>query len=496
MEELGLVGDLAVVATAAVAGGVLARLLKLPTIIGYLAAGILIGPNTPGPTGDIEEVQTIADLGVALLMFTLGIEFSVRELRDYRGFALVGGAGATAVLVLLGTSAALALGLSTREAVVIGMAASISSSMVGLRLLEGRGQIGARPGRLAIVASLVQDMSVVLMLALIPAIAGDEGDVPADLALGVLKAAALLGGLLLIGDRILPYVLTRVAASRSRELFLLTVVALALVTASVSAEAGLSLALGAFLAGLIISESEYAHRIVAEVFPLREVFAVVFFVAIGMLLDPDVFTERPDVILLLVALGTFLRILLIGGAAALFRFPLRFSLTAAVALATVGEFSFVIASQATEEGILGEDLNDAIIASVLLTMVLASLLFLVHERVLEWARAAPAIGPPLRPRTEAHLPEEARLVNHAIIVGYTPAGREVASALAMRGFRFAVIDEDPVTFRELSGAGIPVILGNPEVPLILKQAGIDRAWVLAVALLDPRWNLWQRRHVN
>ena len=192
MEELGLVGDLAVVAVAAVIGGVAARLLKLPAILGYLAAGIVIGPNTPGPAGDIEDVQTFADLAVALLMFTLGIDFSVREIREYRAIALLAGAGSTIGVLGLGILAGLALGLSTEESVIAGMAASVASAMVAIRLLEDRGLLGATVGRVTIVTSLVNDLGVVFMLTIIPVMAGDGEDVPREigLALAQIRRAA------------------------------------------------------------------------------------------------------------------------------------------------------------------------------------------------------------------------------------------------------------------------------------------------------------------
>lgn len=485
MEDLGLVGDLAIVAAAAVAGGAVARALRLPTVLGYLLAGIAIGPHTPGPSGDISDVGTVADLGVALLMFTLGIQFSLKDLNELKGIGITGGVLGSLALASTAAALAMAFGMDTEPALIVGMATSISSSMVALKLLEERGLIGAAPGRVTIAISLVQDMTVVVMLTLIPVIGGDEGTLLEDLLLAIVKAAALLAGIWLIGNYVLPAVLGRIAVSRSRELFLLTVVALALGTASVSAEAGLSLAFGAFIAGILLSESEYAHRTLVEVLPLREVFAVVFFVAIGMLFDPASFSDEPELIALVVALGVFLRIGVIGGVAVLFRQPVRIALAAGVALASVGEFSFVIASEALGEGIITPQQNEALVAAVLISIASAPLLFMVHEHVLQVARAAPILAEVLRPRSDSYFPEGTRLVNHAVIVGYTQAGREVATALALRDFKYVVIDEDPQVFRRLSGAGVPVILGNAALPPIMEQAAIDRAFVLVVTVSDP-----------
>lgn len=485
MEELGLVGDLAIVAAAAVVGGVIARLLRLPTVLGYLAAGIVIGPNSPGPSTDVRDVQLVADLGVALLMFTLGIQFSIRELNEYRRLAVVAGLGVTVAMVGAGAVVGLALGLTEEQAIVAGMATAISSTMLALRMLEDRGLLGAPAGRIAIVTSLVGDLTVVVMLVLIPLLGGEEKNLALELLWALGKALALLAGVWVVGTLVLPRVLGRIAVSRSRELFLITMVALALGTATLSHEAGLSLAFGAFLAGLIISESEYAHRTLAEVIPLREVFAVVFFVAIGMLINPDSFIDDPDLVVGIGAVGIFVKIVLLAGAGLLLGYPARAVVPAAVALGNMGEFSFVLASQALNEGVINAQLNEAILASVLVTIAISPLLFMGNERALAWAESAPVFGTVLRPRTDFSLPEETRVVNHAIIVGYTRAGREVADALTARSFKYVVIDDDTSVFRELSTAGVPVILGDASVPAILERADVERARVLVITVQDP-----------
>ena len=485
MEELGLVGDLAIVAAAAVVGGAVARLLKLPTVIGYLAAGIAIGPHTPGPSGDIDDVQTVADLGVALLMFTLGVRFSLGELREYRGMSLVAGVLVTIGMLGLGTLLGVALGLTTEQAIVAGMVVCISSSMIAIRVLEDSGLIGAPGGRIAIVVSLVQDMLVVVLLVLIPVLAGEGDDLVAEIGLAFLKAGALLAGIWVIGTVVIPPLMVRIAASRSRELFLLSIVALALGTASLSFTAGLSLAFGAFLAGIIISESEYAHRTLVEVLPLREVFAVVFFVAMGMLINPDSIAEEPFLVFGIAGLAVVGKIVLLTASGMLFGFSARTVLPAAVALGNMGEFSFVLASQAVEEGILTAELNEALLASVLLSIAVSPLLFLGHERALAYAQALPGLRLVLQSPAAAAIPDETRLVNHAIIVGYTQAGREVAAALEGRGFRYVIIDDDPMVQRRLKSQGVPAIFGDASVPAVLEMAAIERARVCVVTVVDP-----------
>jgi CPA2 family monovalent cation:H+ antiporter-2 len=483
MEELGLVGNLAVVMAAALLGGAVARMLRLPALLGYLAAGLVIGPNT-GLVDDIDEVQTVADLGVALLMFTLGIRFSLRELVRVRGLSVFGGLSQIGLMIALGTLLGWALGLSTDEALLLGAVVSISSTMVALRLLEDRGEIGAPAGRVGVAFALMQDMAVVPLIVMIPVIGGDDGNVLPSLALAAVKAVGLLAGVWIVGTFIVPRVLARVSLAHSRELFLLTVVTLALGTASVSFLAGLTLAFGAFLAGLLVSESEYAHRTLAEVFPLREVFAVVFFVAVGMLIEPASFADQPEIVFGAAVLGIIGKLALVGGIAVAFGYSRRAALTAGIALGNMGEFSFVLASEGVSEGVFDSEINEAVLAAVLLSIAISPMLLLGQDALFRALRAVPGFGMLLEERTEAHVPEREALVNHAVVCGFDEAGREVAAVLAQRGFRFLVIDQDPVVFRQLRAQGVPCILGDPALPSVLVQAELERARVLAVTLID------------
>ncbi|MEX0684298.1 MAG: cation:proton antiporter [Dehalococcoidia bacterium] len=485
MEDLGLVGDLAVVATAALIGGGLARALRLPPMLGYLAAGVFIGPHTPGPSSDIDDVQAVADLGVALLMFTLGVQFSLRELAKMRSIAFAGGIVTAVVMLGAGILAGLALSLSTEEAIVAGMALGISSTMVALRLLEDRGMVGALPGRIAIAISLAQDLLVVVFIVMIPVVGGEGDSFLRELGLAGLKAIAVLAGVAVIGVIAVPRLLALITRSRSRELFLLTVVALALGTASISFTAGLSLAFGAFLAGLIISESEYAHQTLAEVFPLREVFAVVFFVGIGMLINPDAFVDHPEIIIVMVLLSLALRPALITGASVALALPLRAALPAAVALGAMGEFSFVLLSEAGEEGITSGETAEALLAAVVVSMAISPVMFLGQDRVMRWVSSLSPVQSAMAARVEVYTNADERLANHAIVVGYEAAGREVTEALRARGFRYVVIDHDPLRIRQLAADGVSAILGDAAVPAILQHAGVERARVMVVTLTDP-----------
>ena len=484
MEELGLVGDLAVVAAAALVGGGLARLLRLPTVLGYLAAGLVIGPETSGLVDDIDQVQTVADLGVALLMFTLGIRFSLRELTRVRGLAVAGGLGQIGLMIVAGYALGLVLGLEPEEAVLLGAVVSISSTMVALRLLEDRGEISGSAGRVGVAFALMQDLAVVPLIVLIPILAGNEDNLGLSIALAAGKAAAVLAGVTVVGLFVVPWVLSRVTLARSRELFLLSVVALALGTASVSSLAGLSLAFGAFLAGLLVSESEYAHQTLAEVFPLREVFAVVFFVAVGMLIDPAIFGDDPEIVFGVAALGVLGKMMLITGIAVTFGYTRRAALTAGMALANMGEFSFILASEGVDEGVFDPALNESILAAILLSIAVSPALLAGQNLMIRTLRALPGLAWFVEERTEVYLPETEVMVNHTVVCGFDEAGRELVTALSHRGFTYLVIDQDPVVIRRLTEREVPCILGDPALPSVLELAELERARVVAVTLAD------------
>lgn len=482
MDDLGLVGDLAIVGGAALFGGLAARLLRLPVILGYLAAGLVISPNTPGFVGDLDTVRTIADLGVALLMFTIGIRFSIRELVRSREVGMIGG---TAQIALAGAGGAMigyGIGLTMEQAVVLGAIAALSSTMVALRTLEQAGEIGQAPGRIAISMALMQDLAAVPMIVMIPVLAGGEEDPLTAVGLAAGKGVALVAGVWIIGTALVPRLLGKITEWRSRELFLLTIVVLALGAASISSAAGLSIAFGAFLAGLLVSESEYAHRTLAEVLPLREVFAVVFFVAAGMLIDPASFVDDPEIVLALAGVGIAGKAALVSGIAGAFGYSQRAAVTAGLALANMGEFSFVMAAEALDQGLFDEKLNEAVLAGVLTSVAANPFLFMARHRLARRFSVGPLWGRLGHRRDE---PEEVPgMINHAVVCGFDEVGNEIVSVLTQRGFRCLVIDEDPVAVRYLGRQGVPSILGDPSLPTVLEAAGLERARVLVVTVAD------------
>ena len=485
MEDLGLVGDLAVLLVAALAGGAVAHALRLPVLLGYLAAGLAIGPHTPGFVSDAEQVQTLADLGVALLMFSLGVRFRFRQLLAARSVALLGGGIQVCAMIGLGVLVGWGLGIDRDASLLLGGAIALSSTMVALKLLEERGELDTVHGRVVAGIALVQDLSLVPIIVVIPAIAGGEGNTGQAFGLAVGKAAVLLVGMYVLGAQVMPRLLGRVAATRSRELFLLTIVALALGTAAVSFLAGLSLAFGAFLAGMLVSESEYAQQTLVEVLPLREIFAVVFFVSIGMLIDPNVFVDDPQTVLAIAAAGVFGKLVLVSGLTLAFGNMARTAVGAGMALANMGEFSFVLATVGVDKEIFSEELNSALLAAVSLSIAAAPFLVRAHPGLAAVLASTPLVKGVFQDEGTPPAPEAPEpLVNHVVIAGYGGAARELARVLAGRGFRYLVVDEDPVTIRRLRRAGVPCIYGDASNPAVLEQTRLERAKVLVITTSD------------
>jgi CPA2 family monovalent cation:H+ antiporter-2 len=468
---------------AAVVGGALAHYLRLPVIVGYLAAGVVIGPLAPGDFGDPDRLELAAEFGVAFLMFALGVQFSFRELAHIRGLAVLGGSTQILLTMALGLPVGRALGLDAGEAVYLGALMALSSTMVALKILESRGELGTLHGRAAVGLLIVQDVAVVPLMILLPAATGADGGGTAALGEAAGKAVLLLGAAYLLGTRLVPWLLFRVASTNSRELFVLAIVALAVGFAVGSSFLGLSLAFGAFLAGLIVSESEFSYRTLAEVLPLRDVFATIFFVAMGMLIDPGFILDHADQVAVIAAAlvaGKFLIVLAVAGAAGLRG---KTPLMTALVLAQAGEFSFVLAQVGIDEGVIDSDLNSAFLGAAMVSIILSPLLLRLASVMLGGLRMLPVARPfftePVGVYTGGE-PEELR--RHVVICGYGDAGRELAEAVMRRGFRCLVVDLNPYIISDLRRHQVPCVYGDASQPEVLRQCRLESAQVLAVTV--------------
>ena len=368
-EDLRFILNLGVAVLAALVGGAIAARLRQPTIVGYLVAGIVIGPFTPGFVGDQEQITVLADIGIVLLLFALGVQFPLRDLVSVRGVAVGAALLQVGATTIAGAVAAGALGFDVRSAVVIGVTLAISSTLVVVKLLVERGELDAAHGRALVGWMLVQDLVTIVVAATLPALTGSDPLGPLLLAAGRVALFLLLASV--VGTRLLPAAFRIVARLGSSELFLLAVIATALVAAVASAAVfGLSLALGAFVAGLLIAESELSHQAVAEVVPFRDLFAVLFFVSVGMLVDPASIAAQAGLVMVFVVIAVGLKGILAGAFARVFGLPARSAILLGATLAQVGEFSFILAEEALGLGILSQPAYDVLLGTAVVSIVL------------------------------------------------------------------------------------------------------------------------------
>lgn len=483
MEDIGLVLDLVMALGAAMVGGFAAHRLGLPVLIGYVLAGVLVGPHTPGFFADYERVQLLANLGVAFLMFALGVELSFAELQRMRRIALVGGAIQIPVTIVLGLVAGYAIGWSLPTAVLLGGAFAISSSIVAIKLFLGRGEATSPQARSALSLGVVQDLSLVPMLALLPLLAGNGDDLGANLVRSLGVAIIALGAVVLLGTRVVPRILFLVSGTGSRELFLLTVVAIALGTALASYSAGLSLALGAFLAGLVVSESEFDSQVLAEIIPLRDLFATLFFVALGMLIEPSILAGQTGLILILVAVLVVGKTVIGTGSLLAARVDPRTATLAAIAMAQIGEFSFVLAGSGLGFGVISGPEYSLILEVALGSILVAPVLMRFGPSLATVVENLPGIQRRLAAEMGPE-PEPVGHVRHVVICGYGRVGSELGAALMRRGLKFTVIEINPAVVRELRVAGVAAFYGDSGSEPLLVRAGIQRARTIAVTATD------------
>ncbi|MDP9371356.1 MAG: cation:proton antiporter [Chloroflexota bacterium] len=482
-EELHLLLNVAVAVAIALVGGLLAHALRQSVIVGYLLAGMAIGPFTPGFIGDREEIAALAEVGVIFLMFALGIEFSLKELARVRGVALVGTGAQVLLTIAAGVGLGAFLGWPLPQGLFFGGVIAISSTMVILKTLLDRGEVTASHGRVLLGMLIVQDLIVVILIVLLPQLLAGADAALSDSALLFVKAGAFIGATLFLGARVVPRLMARVERLRSPELFLLTAVALALGTATVSALLGLSPALGAFMGGLMLTETEFDHRVVAEVVPMRNLFATLFFVSVGMLIDPPFIWRNLPAVAGLALFIMAVKILATMVAVLPFRLGGKTAVFTSLGMLQIGEFSYVLARTGREIGAIGESLNSLILAASLVTIVLTPGAFWIAPRVDRALARVPALGRLFAARSTVLAPEET-LAGHAIVAGYGRVGRHVADGLRATGLPVVVIEEDLHLVQGLTAAGVPAIYGDASYASVLAAAHPERARLIVVALPD------------
>jgi monovalent cation:H+ antiporter-2, CPA2 family len=498
--DTDLINIIAVGLALAFVMGAAAHRLRLSPLVGYLLAGIFVGPFTPGFVADQDLANQLSELGVMLLMFGVGLHFSLEDLLEVKAIAIPGALVQIAVATLLGWGMAWGMGWSPLNGFVFGLALSVASTVVLLRAMEDRRLLDTKRGRIAVGWLIVEDVAMVLALVLLPALAevvngkpGAEADTAAAgsgsgmaiaMAIGwtLLKLGLFVAVMLVVGRRVIPWTLERIAATGSRELFTLSILAIALGVAFGSAALfGVSFALGAFFAGMLLNESELSQKAANDSLPLRDAFAVLFFVSVGMLFDPSILLDRPWQVL-----ATFL-IIVVGKSVAafaivrLFKHPTGTALTISVSLAQIGEFSFILAGLGVSLEILPPEGRDLILAGALLSIVANPFLFSWLDR---WqarqaakAAAVEESEPPPGPSLDVS--------DHAIIIGYGRVGSELARVLRERGVPLIVIDDNGDHVARAHAAGVPAIRGSATADKVLAEARPEKAKIVVLAIPQP-----------
>ncbi len=480
--ELQLIFNMTIAIAVALAGGLVAHWLRQSPIVGYLVAGMLIGPFTPGFVGEREQIAVLAEVGVIFLMFALGIEFSLKELARIKGPAILGTSVQIILIMLAGTGLGMILGWPPMQSLFFGGIISVSSTMVILKNLMNRGEVASNHGRLLLAMLIVQDLVVVLLILLLPKLASDTDSAAFELLWVALKALLFIGVTLFLGARVVPSLMARVEQLRSPELFLLTAVVLALGTASASALLGLSPALGAFMGGLMLTETEFDHRVIAEMVPMRDLFATLFFVSVGMLIDVGFIARNLPSVIGLAFFILSAKAVLTALALLPFRLGGKTTAFASLGMISIGEFNYVLAHVGRTAGAVPVELYNLILSSSLLTIVLTPAAFHFAPRAGKIMAQIPGLGRYLTPQADPA--SNATLENHAIVVGYGRVGQRITRGLQKAGLPVVVIEQDLNLVREIAASGLSTVYGDASYENILAAAHSETARIVVVALPD------------
>lgn len=488
MHELPLLVTIAVALAYALIGGLVARRIGLPTIVGYMLAGVMIGPVTPGFHGDAATISQLAEFGVILLMFGVGLRFSFHELLQVKNIAIPGAIIQMVVIAAAGYALGAAWGFSTAGAWAFGLALSVASTVVLMRGLMDHGWLDTIHGKVAVGWLVFEDLATVLILVLLPAAASADTTsalLPATLAIG--KAAAFVVLMLFVGRYLLPALLGGIVHTKSRELFVLVALTLAVGTALASSYLfEVSLALGAFVAGVVVSESPFSHQIGADLLPFREAFAVIFFVSVGMLVQPHEIAAQWKEVLLVVLLVVVGKAIVSGAIAIAFGYPVRTGLIVGTGRSQIGEFSFIVGQASKSLGFITDSQYTLILAGAIASITLNPFMLRLVEPAERQLRRWPRVWRLLDRRQRKAEAEGAKLTlnQHVVIVGCGRVGRHIAETLGRLGVPRLVIEVDPARMDKLKQLGVPVLYGDAASSEILQQASLDRARALIVTLPD------------
>ncbi len=498
--NIPLITTLAAGFSVALVLGFLAERIKVPALVGYLVAGILIGPGTPGFVADMHLASQLSEIGVMLLMFGVGLHFSLNDLLAVKRIAVPGAVVQMGLATILGMAVAWWWGWSWGAGLIFGLSLSCASTVVLLKALEARGVLDSMNGRIAVGWLVVEDLATVLLLVLLPPLAGVLGGSVAALpgadplwitiAKTLLQVAAFIAIMLVAGRRVLPWLLWQISRTGSRELFTLAVIVAAIGIAYGAAQLfSVSFALGAFFAGMVMRESEFSHRAAEESLPLRDAFSVLFFVSVGMLFEPRILVQQPLHVLGVVAIIIVGKSLAAFGLVLAFRYPLNTALTVSASLAQIGEFSFILAGLGVSLGLLPTEGMSLVLAGALLSIAFNPVLFAAIEPLRRWILQRSHRARRLEQRTDpfAELPmstERKYLQGQVVLVGYGRVGRRIAHALQAHGIPYVVAEQNRELVEDLRKQGLAAVSGNAADPAVLIQAHIANAAMLVVASPD------------
>jgi len=458
--------------------------INLPAIVGVLITGIVVGPSGFGIVSDVHAVEGIAELGVILLMFTIGLELSLGELKALKKPVLIGGGLQVLLTIVLFFELDSRYGSSTGSAVLSGFLVALSSTAIVIKLLQERSELSAPHGRIALAVLIFQDIIVAPMMLLVPYLASDSPDMGRSLLMLAVKSVGVLGVIWVLARYVVPRLLLAVLRTRSRELFLLCVLVLCLAIAMFTAWVGLSISLGAFLAGLIIAQTDYALAALEGVHPFRDVFTSLFFVSIGMLLDLNFMWENLPLVLGTAGIVLVLKSMVAGGASMALGYPLRVAVLVGLSLSQVGEFSFVLAKVGSDAGLLSQERYQLFLAVSILTMLAAPFCIQGSHVLSRMVSGIPGLGK-WRERTLAQNGVISGLKDHLIIVGFGLGGRQLANTAKSAAIPYCVVEMNPDTVRMEREKGEPIRHGDAGLPEVLRHLGVEKAKVVAVVVADP-----------
>ena len=487
--EADFFSDIVFVFVAAFVGGSLARVLHLPTLLGYLAAGAVVGPHAFELIDNVEAVQTLAELGVVLLLFAVGVEISVADLLRLGPRVIIAGLGQLALSGAAGFALGIALGWSIPQAVMLSLVLSLSSTMVVFKTLTDRGEVHTLHGRVMTGILVIQDLAFVPMIAIVPALNGRDSDVLTDVGIGALKAAAVLAVVFILGGRVIPWVLRRAAGFGTQESFIVTVVAITVGSAALTQSMGLSAALGAFGAGLAISVSDWTgHRALQEITPLRDIFAAMFFASLGMLVNPNFFADNMALVSVVVAATILLKLGIVTGIVRLVGYLPRTAVLSGIGLVQIGEFSFILAGTAVVEGVVDDDFFPLVVVAAVTTMAITPGAIAAGTAAVErleihwlWLRAY-LPGHTTGESGENRVP---RYHDHVVVAGLGRVGSFICEELHSQSVPFIGLDVDPAAVERVRKHWGHAIFGDATSAPVTEAARIKNARLLVVAISDP-----------